>query len=193
MGLLSKKTKTDVVFRKFTDGGETIALFPYIKENNAGNCLSYMHVGQHGGADYMGLLDITNPATENEYAPLFTELTILVGYNLNVIKRVNYEKRAKAFGYRQLTIPDWDSYKTYHHQQTGIMAKLEKRKYNEQTGCHKIDIFVNNQYACSTAQAKTCRDAKANYLAAQERMRPQLKGDKTPIDPLTVTAYFDRD
>ena len=38
------------------------------------------------------------------------------------------------------------------------------KKYNESTGCYKIDIFVNNVYVCSTDQAKTCKQAKEKYL-----------------------------
>lgn len=37
------------------------------------------------------------------------------------------------------------------------------KKYNQQTGCYKIDIFVNGMYACSTEQSKTCKQAVKRY------------------------------
>ena len=36
--------------------------------------------------------------------------------------------------------------------------------YNDQTGCYKIDIFVNNEYFCSTDKSKTCKEAKKRFL-----------------------------
>jgi|WetSurMetagenome_2_1015567.scaffolds.fasta_scaffold120001_4 hypothetical protein len=72
---------TVVVFRKFKDGyKEVIALFPRIPEDLHGNfCMSYMHVGQHGGAD-PGIVSTTTPAKPAEYAALLKELKSL-GYN----------------------------------------------------------------------------------------------------------------
>jgi len=43
------------------------------------------------------------------------------------------------------------------------------KKYNNQTGCYKIDIFYNGQYQCSTDRSKTCKDAKMKYI---EKYRP---------------------
>lgn len=84
-----KPPKTSVIFRKFKDG-EIIALFPY--EFETGNYISsYMHVGQHSGADYYGILKDTRPAIETEYKPLFNEL-VNIGYDLEIIKRVSREK-----------------------------------------------------------------------------------------------------
>ena len=40
------------------------------------------------------------------------------------------------------------------------------KKYNSSTGCYKIDIFVNGGYLCSTAQAKTCKEAVERYKKA---------------------------
>lgn len=80
---------TRVVFRVWTRSqyqrGEVIALFPDVDEGR-GTCSSYMHVGQHGGADYMGCIYRTRPATEEEYKPLATELES-IGYKLRVVKR----------------------------------------------------------------------------------------------------------
>ncbi len=78
------KEQTKVVFRVFKEG-DVIALFPYEDEGN-NRCTSYQHVGQHSAADYWGVLDITRPATQEEYEPLYKELTSF-GYNLKVIKR----------------------------------------------------------------------------------------------------------
>lgn len=37
------------------------------------------------------------------------------------------------------------------------------KKYNNQTGCYKIDLFLNGAYLCSTEQSKTCKEAKKRY------------------------------
>ena len=70
--------KVIVVFRVFTgkDGGDVVALFPELPADNAGRyCESYQHIGQHGGADYEGLMRHgTRPATVDESAALEKEL-----------------------------------------------------------------------------------------------------------------------
>ena len=65
--------KTKVNFRKWKDTKDVIALFP---EDDAGQglCGSYMHVGQHGGADYHGVIAATTPAMPDDYADLAAEL-----------------------------------------------------------------------------------------------------------------------
>jgi len=78
------KMKTRVIFRKWPDG-DIIALFPDIPDSNH-YCLSYMHVGQHGGADYSAVLAMTTPAKEYEYMELAEELTS-IGYDLEIRKR----------------------------------------------------------------------------------------------------------
>lgn len=49
---------------------------------------------------------------------------------------------------------------------------MKHRKYNDQTGCYKIDIYINGLYQCSTDQAKSCKEAvikwKARYAYNQE-------------------------
>jgi hypothetical protein len=37
------------------------------------------------------------------------------------------------------------------------------KKYNNQTKCYKIDLFLNGTYLCSTDQAKTCKEAKKKF------------------------------
>lgn len=66
-------TKTRVVFRKYKDDGEIIALFPDVKWTDFLN-QSYVHNGQHGGADYDHVLRITVAASPEEYEPLRREL-----------------------------------------------------------------------------------------------------------------------
>jgi hypothetical protein len=74
-----------VVFRKFKEG-DIIALFPTMHEGNY-MVNSYQHVGQHGGADYAGLIQTTKSATEDEYRDLLAEL-VSIGYdNLKVCSR----------------------------------------------------------------------------------------------------------
>lgn len=76
---------TKVVFRKFK-GGDVIALFPQEPATRDGwECMSYMHVGQHGSADPMIVHD-TKVAKPKEYAPLVAELLSL-GYRLDIHKR----------------------------------------------------------------------------------------------------------
>ena len=79
-----KEHKTKVVFRKYKDG-EILALFPELSEGGAG-VESYIHVGQHGGADYSGCIRRTVPATPEEYKDLAEELES-IGYNLLIRKR----------------------------------------------------------------------------------------------------------
>lgn len=64
--------ETVVVFRTFLDGNDVIAIFPEQKGNGY-NCGSYMHVGQHGECDPVGLtsgiVPTTRPSTREEIAP----------------------------------------------------------------------------------------------------------------------------
>ena len=84
------KYTTDVVFRKWKKS--IIALFPYVfNDYNCTECMSYMHIGQHSGANYDGIIKNSYPATQHEYIPLKKELEN-IGYNLNVIKKLNYRK-----------------------------------------------------------------------------------------------------
>jgi len=80
-----KDKKTVVVFRVLDGGGSVIALFPGINEGN-GTCSSYEHVGQHGGANYAGVIARTRPAKPKEYGELLKELR-RIGYNLVIRKR----------------------------------------------------------------------------------------------------------
>jgi hypothetical protein len=77
-----------VVFRKFKEDGEIIALFPEQRYSCVGYSInSYMHNGQHGAADYDHVIATSNLAREHEYKPLLAEL-ISIGYDdLRVMER----------------------------------------------------------------------------------------------------------
>ena len=92
--------ETLVIFRRWRDTGSIIALFPEIPTDiNGWFCEAYEHVGQHGGADYQGVIAATKPVTLAEAADLAKELA-RVGYNLKSIRRAsqqNHEaRRAEA-------------------------------------------------------------------------------------------------
>jgi len=75
--------KDKVIFRIWK--GEVIALFPEERERD-GSVTSYMHIGQHSGADYDYIIRHSRPATEKKYKLLYKEL-VQVGYNMQVCKR----------------------------------------------------------------------------------------------------------
>lgn len=70
-----------VIFRKWRRTGKIIALFPEELWNKSDYTVaSYMHCGQHGGADYATVISRTTLAKQDEYADLLKELE-QVGYN----------------------------------------------------------------------------------------------------------------
>ena len=82
---------TLVVFRRWpgSSGGDIIALFPAQPADYLGRfCDAYEHIGQHGGADYYGVIEETNPVSDDEAADLIRELE-RIGYRLKSIKRVS--------------------------------------------------------------------------------------------------------
>lgn len=87
--------KTVVVFRKWRDSGDILALMPEIASDIYGRyCQSYEHVGQHGGADYTGCIAATVPATKAEYRALAKELR-RIGYKLDIRQRATSAMQAK--------------------------------------------------------------------------------------------------
>jgi hypothetical protein len=88
-----------VVFRRWKDCGTIIALFPEIPADLAGRyCEAYEHVGQHGGADYYGVIQATTPVELHEAEDLAEELT-RIGYNLRPIlkaSRHHHDKRRQS-------------------------------------------------------------------------------------------------
>jgi len=84
---------TLVVLRRWrqSNGGDIIALFPELPADYQGRfCDAYEIVGQHGGADYHGVVQATMPVTSDEAAPLLRELE-RIGYRLKPIKRASYK------------------------------------------------------------------------------------------------------
>lgn len=81
--------ETKVIFRKWKDTGDVLALFPRIPASvvHPYLCLSYQHLGQHAAASYPWVIRQTEPVTPEEYADLKAELE-RVGYeNLRVMQR----------------------------------------------------------------------------------------------------------
>ena len=88
---------TLVVFRRWpgSSGGDIIALFPAQPADYLGRfCDAYEHVGQHSGADYHGVVQVTKPLSDHEAADLIRELE-RIGYRLKSIRRVS-RKRHEA-------------------------------------------------------------------------------------------------
>lgn len=76
--------KVKVIFRKDKEGN-IIAFFPEI-EVNYGNIMSYMHIGQHGEADYLFCKE-TKKADESEYNSLLNELKSIYDDCILVVKQ----------------------------------------------------------------------------------------------------------
>jgi hypothetical protein len=96
---------TIVVFRRWKDCGDVIALFPELPaDHNGYYCDAYEHVGQHGGADYYGVIRATEPVSRSAAASLMHELT-LIGYRLLVKERasrqMHEQRRATAHAWTQ--------------------------------------------------------------------------------------------
>ena len=87
---------TDITFRKFKDG-QIIALMPHQVDDRKGDITSYMHVGQHSGADYNHVVSITKLAKPIEYADLLNELEKSFGYNVKVVTKRNYKKYLESY------------------------------------------------------------------------------------------------
>lgn len=78
-----------VVFRRWRDTHDLIALFPALPADLHGQyCDSFMHIGQHSGADYHGVIQHTTPCSIEQSADLAAELR-RIGYTLRPIKRAS--------------------------------------------------------------------------------------------------------
>lgn len=91
------KETIKVVFRKYKETGDIVALFPAVPEDVYGyKCSGYEHVGQHFSADPLDMIQITRPCKARaEYAELLREL-ISIGYdNLLVSERISRHDFAK--------------------------------------------------------------------------------------------------
>ena len=92
--------ETLVIFRRWRDGGSIIALFLEIPSDYQGHfCEAYEHIGQHGGADYHGVIAATKPVEPQDAADLAKELT-RIGYRLKPTRRATQHhheaRRAEA-------------------------------------------------------------------------------------------------
>lgn len=76
-----------VLFRKFKQGGDIIALFPEQTNRNDYTIASYMHIGQHSNADYDSVISQTIPAKEGEYVNLLTELKNIGYEDLQIMRK----------------------------------------------------------------------------------------------------------
>lgn len=83
--------ETVCIFRVWkSEGGGVLALFPEIPHcaEKEYLCMSYEHAGQHGAALYGLCIDLTRPATPDEYAELRAELEgAPYGYRLAIRQR----------------------------------------------------------------------------------------------------------
>lgn len=80
---------TRVIFRKMhkKHGGNVLALFPDEPWDKWGHHITcYAHVGQHGAAEWYGVINKSRPATADEYWDLALELKGL-GYKLAIRQR----------------------------------------------------------------------------------------------------------
>ena len=92
-----------VVFRRWKDCKSIIALFPEIPADIFGRyCEAYEHVGQHGGADYHGVIQATTPVELVEATDLAEELE-RIGYNLRAIQKASRHHHDK----RRQTAREW--------------------------------------------------------------------------------------
>lgn len=79
---------TKVIFRQFQ--GETLALFPdEIADTSPYHCSSYAHIGQHGAADPLLVIQRSRPAQPKETRELARELR-RIGYKLDIRQRYQH-------------------------------------------------------------------------------------------------------
>ena len=72
-----------VIFKKFPEG-DIIAIFPELLGTfDPNDCLSYMHIGQHGACDSRLIRELESASAE-EYQDLWEELES-IGYELELI------------------------------------------------------------------------------------------------------------
>lgn len=92
---MSTREQTVVIFRTWKQppahGNGVIALFPDIDEGG-GFCGSYERVGQHGSADYKGVVAATRAALPAEYRALRNELES-APYHYNLAVRVKWNRK----------------------------------------------------------------------------------------------------
>ncbi len=99
---------TPVIFRKWSksEGGGIIALFPTeLGTDDPYTSNSYEHVGQHGSADPVGLIQRTTAAKPAEYADLLAELESIGYDDLKIYQKLQSsfleERRKKLAAFNQ--------------------------------------------------------------------------------------------
>lgn len=95
--LMEEIEETEVIFRKFKDGGEIIAVFPYDITPNFDIVGSYLHIGQHGECAYRYIISETVPAELKEYKELYVELQNHFNYRLKVVRKQNRKRYVDLF------------------------------------------------------------------------------------------------
>ena len=88
-----------VIFRTWKHGtfkGSVDALFPYMPHSGLDHSITAFGEHGHASADYHYVLDRTRLSTPEEYKDLKLRLEE-IGYDLKVIKRINYDKFLQAF------------------------------------------------------------------------------------------------
>lgn len=87
MNTTTTEPVTRVVFRMWRNESGVVALFPDLLHSHTGPyIISYERIGQHGAADYSGVMLLTRAATPDEYRDLHAELT-RIGYKLRPVRR----------------------------------------------------------------------------------------------------------
>lgn len=66
------------------------------------------------------------------------------------------------------------------------------KKYNSQTGCYKIDIFLNGEYYCSTEQHKTCKSATESVKSRLQDKSKNLPYYVDNVKESIVCSFFYR-
>lgn len=125
---------TQVIFRKYVNENEIIALFPNEIANSNGECGSYMHNGQHSPADYNAVIENTIAAKKEEYTPLYNEL-VAIGYDdLQVITHSN----SKYCKYADVII-EWKD--TQERENVKVALFPQEDMNLEEDGLTDNDIF----------------------------------------------------
>lgn len=88
-----------VIFRRWNDTGDIVAIFPEQPADDQGRyCLAYDKLGQHIAAEYEQVMQHTTPISAQEYERFAHELTLL-GYDLQPINEAteqHHERRQTA-------------------------------------------------------------------------------------------------
>jgi hypothetical protein len=99
--------ETTVIFRRWRDTGAVIALFPEEPADASGGyCMSYMHVGQHGAANYHDIVSgsgewgnaKSNTLPVDPSDPDVFELKAElegIGYKLRILRKVGWRSHEK--------------------------------------------------------------------------------------------------